>query len=327
MDFSVQDWKDQLKNSYRKLTHWLTLGPGDAVALSYGALTGCTLWPLLEYTFAAAQQGQPLPYSAFLALGAIAGSAGSNLLAGQIQAWYTAAAAGDTPTEADILHWLHENVPQQAGLRDVLDEILAGLDALPQAQAVLPQDQWATFAQQLRQELHTLGNLPRFQAYLAGSGVQVQGEGNVTAVDNSIAVGGDVHGSVTLNKYEHLDPNQTEPAALRAAYLHHILDKRNQLWLGGIDPRAAAEDNERNERLELSGGCPRPGLRPQTPSVGHPGTQCRQGDSDRLIRRYFWPNRTAVTGLQPRTSLSSYSRNLVYSRECALALCSGSAAA
>ena len=39
------------------------------------------------------------------------------------------------------------------------------------------------------------------------------------------------------------------PSALRKAYLSRLLAERNQLWLGGIDPRAAAEGSE---RLHLS---------------------------------------------------------------------------
>ncbi|MCA9976779.1 MAG: hypothetical protein KC413_13555, partial [Anaerolineales bacterium] len=250
MDFTVQTWKEQLQASFRQLKHWLTLRSGDMGHLSYGALAGCTLLPLLEYTFTAAQQGQSLPLSAVMALGSIAGGVGGNILAGQIQAWHEAATQGHTPTETDILAWLQTNLMQQEDLRAALDSMLEKLEALPQAQETLPPTDWQVFAQQLHQELRDLGSLPRFQAYLEGSGVLVQGNHNVIAAHNSIAVGGNVAGNVILgNKYEHLDPNQTDPATLRTAYLSHILDERNQLWLGGIDPRAAAEDND---RLDLS---------------------------------------------------------------------------
>lgn len=249
MEFTIQAWKNQLQASFRQLQHWLTLRSGDVGHFSYGALAGCTLLPLLEYTFTAAQQGQSLPVSAVMSLGSIAGGVGGNILAGQIQAWYEAAAQGHVPTEADILAWLQTNLMQQDDLREALDTMLEKLEALPQAQVALSAADWQSFAQEMRQEMQTLGNLPRFQAYLQGSGVLVQGKRNVVATDNSIAIGRDVQGNVILNQYEHLDPNQTDPAALRAAYLSHILDERNQLWLGGIDPRAAAEDND---RLDLS---------------------------------------------------------------------------
>jgi hypothetical protein len=88
MTFTIDQWQEKAKAKYKELSQWLGRRAHDAGLTAYGALTTLTLWPVVEYTTAAAQTGQPLPISAILTLGAVAGNVGSNLLAGQIQTWY-----------------------------------------------------------------------------------------------------------------------------------------------------------------------------------------------------------------------------------------------
>lgn len=71
----------------------------------------------------------------------------------------------------------------------------------------------------------------------------VQAEGNAAvARDQGVAVGGDVE-NLTIN--QHVDPTQTDPAALRRRYLERLLLEHNQLVLSGIDPNAATEQQAR----------------------------------------------------------------------------------
>lgn len=58
MDFTIERWKTEAKTKYRRLSKWLGGRAQDAGLAAYGALTTLTLWPLVEYTAAAAQTGQ-----------------------------------------------------------------------------------------------------------------------------------------------------------------------------------------------------------------------------------------------------------------------------
>ncbi|MCA9971951.1 MAG: hypothetical protein KC425_17125, partial [Anaerolineales bacterium] len=249
MEITPASWKQKAAPQYKKLgalAARLRRRAAPAGFVAYGALTTFTLWPLVEAATLAAQAGQPLPVSVLTALGAIAGGLGSNLLAGQIQAWYQAAAQGEPPTQEAVARWLMRHAPTQAALREEIDRVLAERRAVETAQTAVSPADWPLLARQLAAELHRLGNLSRYQARLSGSGILVQGEGNVVVAGGSAYVGGSVGGDLVIGVP---DPTQAQPAALQAAYLARLLAERNQLWLGGIDPRAAAEESE---RLELS---------------------------------------------------------------------------
>jgi hypothetical protein len=106
MAFTIRQWQEQATANYAELSRWLKRRAHDAGFVAYGALSTLTLWPLVEYTTAAAQSGRPLPIAVGMALGSVAGGVGGNLLAAQIQTWYEAAVGGESPTEADLLDWL-----------------------------------------------------------------------------------------------------------------------------------------------------------------------------------------------------------------------------
>lgn len=62
-------------------------------------------------------------------------------------------------------------------VREALDQVIEKLEAIALAQAKLDETGRRWFDQQLRAELERLGNLPRFEARLRGSGAIVQGSG------------------------------------------------------------------------------------------------------------------------------------------------------
>ena len=127
-----------------------------------------------------------------LALGSVAGSVGSGLLASQIQNWYENAAQGEMPTEEDVLQWLSENAVQKQELQTAVDHMLESLQAIPQAQAALPEGDWANFAQALLNDLHQLGHMPRTVALIEGQGFIVQGDHNKVAAFGGTIVEGAV---------------------------------------------------------------------------------------------------------------------------------------
>ncbi len=251
MTFTRQYWEQQTKKQYKKLNQlaaWLRQQANPVGVMAYSAIATFTIWPLVEAVTTTATSGQPLPIPVITAVGAIIGNLGSNLLANQIQNWYDAASNGQSPTQKDVLAWVQQNVPQKADLKEEIDTVLQELQAIPRAQAVVAQtEDWQTLAQALHSEMQRLGNLPRFQAHLEGSGVIMQGTNQRLAQDGSAIVEGDIHRDLVMRQTinQNMDPTQMEPDALRAAYLTRLLDERNQLLLGGIDPKAATNDSER----------------------------------------------------------------------------------
>ncbi|MFZ1396117.1 MAG: NACHT domain-containing protein, partial [Candidatus Promineifilaceae bacterium] len=251
MDFTTAGWKAKAKEKYRELTRWLGRGTQNAGFVAYGALSSLTLWPLVEYVSAAAQAGQPLPLAGIMALGSVAGGVGGNLLAGQIQNWYDAATKGNSPTEADVLAWLQAHALTKDNVREAVDEMLEKLEAIPNAQAALSESDWRAFGQQLLQELARIGNLTRYQATLIGSGILVQGDNNLVVGPGGVLIQGNLQGDLVMGNQtkQILDPEKMDPQALRRAYLSRLLAERNQLLLGGIDPKAATEAGD---QLKLS---------------------------------------------------------------------------
>lgn len=248
MQFTRQTWEEQAQKKYTKLnrlTAWLRRQSQPAGLVAYGSLASFTLWPLVQAVTAAAAAGQPLPLPVVTALGAVLGGVGSNLLAGQLQTWYESARGGRPPAEQEVITWLAQNAPRQADLRAEIDRVLEELQALTHARQALPAPDWQTLAAQLQSEMQRLGNLPRFQAQLEGSGNIVQGENIQFAQNHSANIGGDFHGELVLGDkmVQQLDPAQMNPDELRAAYLRRLLDGHNRLLLGGIDPKVAAADN------------------------------------------------------------------------------------
>ncbi|MBE2202270.1 MAG: SUMF1/EgtB/PvdO family nonheme iron enzyme [Anaerolinea sp.] len=248
MQFNRQTWEEQAQKKYTKLNRlaaWLRRQTKPVGFVTYGSITAFTIWPLVEAITAAAVAGQLFPLQVITPLTLILSNLGSNLLAGQLQTWYENAKQGNAPSEKEVTSWLAQNAPRQADLRAEIDRVLEELQALPRAQQALPAPDWQTLAAQLRSEMQRLGNLPRFQAQLEGSGNIVQGKDIQFAQNHSANIGGDFHGELVLGDkmVQQLDPAQMNPDELRAAYLRRLLDGHNRLLLGGIDPKVAAADN------------------------------------------------------------------------------------
>jgi hypothetical protein len=80
-----------------------------------------------------------------------------------------------------VLDWLLENVATQADMQAALDQMLEKLEAIPQAEAALPGRPVAAVWPAVAPGARAVGQPPRFEATLIGSGVLAQGEG-ATAV-------------------------------------------------------------------------------------------------------------------------------------------------
>ncbi len=179
MSFTLNVWKEKAAGGLRQAGDWLERRKTqDAPQLLYGALCGLSLWPLVE----AAQAGELLPV--MVALGSVAGGVGGNLIAEQLQRWK------DRADESQVAEWVIEHAPDDADLRDALDDILEKLDAVAQAQAGLSERDRGWFTETLREELAQLGNLTRFEGVIAqGTGARAVGQVGVWVEGD---VGGDV---------------------------------------------------------------------------------------------------------------------------------------
>ena len=125
------------------------------------------LWPLVQATHT---EGM-LPMA--MALGNVVAGVGANLIAEQVQRWRDHAEVTPAGGEA-VAAWVQEHLATQADLRSALDTILERLEAVPRMQANLDEAHRLWFVQTLRQELVAMGNLPRFEAHLTGSGAIAQ---------------------------------------------------------------------------------------------------------------------------------------------------------
>jgi hypothetical protein len=184
MSFTLQTWQNQANTQFGKIGAWVERAKREAAPyLLYGGLCGLSLWPLVE----AAQKGETL--SVMMALGSVAAGVGGNLIANQVQGWK------DNADRRAVEQWVIEQAPANKDVRSALDQILEKLDAVPQAQSGLSPSDREWFNQALRQELAQLGNLPRFEAHLIGSGAIAQGQGRAVG-QGGVLVEGDVQGDV-----------------------------------------------------------------------------------------------------------------------------------
>ena len=103
MSFDPQTWKTRAQTFWQQLQPWLNRRQSDAAIATYATLSGLTLWPLAEHVIIAGQTGQPFPYTAYLALGSVAGSIGGNLIANRLQTWWDQATKGHSPDPADVI--------------------------------------------------------------------------------------------------------------------------------------------------------------------------------------------------------------------------------
>jgi formylglycine-generating enzyme required for sulfatase activity len=180
MAFDLKTWKDSTADKLRGLGGWLKQRKQqDVPCLTYGALCGMSLLPLVE----AAQGGQLLPV--MMALGGVASSVGGNLVANQIQQWI------DTPgavNEEQVANWVGQQVDNPE-LVEALDSILEKLDAVDQARSGMNKADQEWFLEALRSESERIGNLSRYRAIVKVDGVIAQGKHVVLANDHSVITG------------------------------------------------------------------------------------------------------------------------------------------
>ena len=186
MAYNADRWKERLR---AHLDGWWPRVKRAGGTSVYAALSAATLSPLVW----AAQKGELT--AVLLALGAVSGGVGANLIAEQIQRWKDRAWGTG---EADVAAWVEEQVGREAAVREALDDILERLEAITAAQAGLGKPERGAFLDALRADLERFGNLPRFQATLHGAGAIAQGERSVAAGAGGVAAGGDVRGSVIV---------------------------------------------------------------------------------------------------------------------------------
>jgi formylglycine-generating enzyme required for sulfatase activity len=219
MPFDVAEWKRRLGE---RLRAWRGLA-GDAGASAYGALCGMTLWPAVE----AARGGDLMMVG--VTLGSVAAGVGSNLVAGHLQDWMKRATGED-----DVAALAAEAALQDPALRDALDAILERLETIGQARQALldlPSEREA-FLAALREELHALGNLPRFEVVLGGASVSAGRD-----IRDSVVVVGDGH--VVNVRVGGGAGRKTDTARALAAYRQHLWRQYAPLPLRGLDLRAS----------------------------------------------------------------------------------------
>ncbi|MCP4693558.1 MAG: hypothetical protein GY859_36320, partial [Desulfobacterales bacterium] len=185
MTFTPEIWKKQVSDRAGRFGDWLKKRGGrEFPNLIYGGLCGMTIWPLVE----AAQTG--LSMSVGMALGSVAGGVGANLIAAQLEKWK------DRADETEVHEWAAENAAQNPEIRDALDAIMENFNVMAQAEAGLDEKDRAWFSETLKKELQQLGNLPRYEASLTGSGAIAQGAGARAVGNGGVLVEGDVRGDV-----------------------------------------------------------------------------------------------------------------------------------
>ena len=169
---ALPGWKERMKQSGAKS--------------AYAVITASALWPLV----AAAQAGDTAGAAALAS--ALGAGVATKLFADQILKWNN---------EADGARQIAE-LPKDDAVREPLDKLLQRLEAFRAAHDALPDADKQWFLQRIREELHLLGNLDKFEGQLtaiqSGSGGQAVGQKNVVAGERGIAVGGDFQGNVTI---------------------------------------------------------------------------------------------------------------------------------
>ena len=235
--FDKESWKAKVSE---RLTNWRERMSAIGANSVYAFLSAATLWPVVE----AVQAGQA---AAYMALGGVLGGIGGNLIANGIQNW---------KDEVDAALDIEAGLPAEPTLRDELDALLEAFDTFPSAVAELSEQDRAWFKKTLRTELERLGNLPRFEAQLDGSGAIAQGQGALAAGQRGVAVSGNMQGSTVItgdgtviNQLTGAPPHNAQEALDR--YCHILVNSSRQMSLRGLDVGESDPTGEQ-PRLDLA---------------------------------------------------------------------------
>ena len=252
MTLTPETWKADAQAKVKEQPDWLARLKGQTTPYAvYGYLSSLALWPLLD----ALGAGQVFPV--MNALGLVAGSVGGNLLANRIEAWRQHA---NNLSPETLEQTIRTEVADDVDLRQALDDVLAKLEMVPQAQQSLSQPDRQWLADTLRQELTQLGTSPNTIDTIIGSDNLIIQGSTISSGDRSIAAShvkgdvltGDNARTIKADVYnEYHAPAGDDPTDLRRAYLERVMARAGFLSLAGIDPRLAAS-NESDARLSLS---------------------------------------------------------------------------
>ncbi len=237
--FNEQTWKDRIR---QRLQGWSK----PAAHTLYGFLATMSLFPVVE----ALQRGQVAPV--FIALGSVAGSVGAGLLTNLVQEW----ARGDK-SQDEVISELEALAQQDEEIREALDAIMTKLEVMQMAEAGLDDEDRAWFVQTLREELERLGNWPRYEATLVGSGAQALGSGTKAGGERAV-VGDDISAPVitgddnTLNitifketSTHRSSDEKLDEEELGRRYLAQLKKQTGYLSLEAIDPQVADTESAR----------------------------------------------------------------------------------
>ena len=177
----IEHWRHKAQET---LTTWARQLKPSSVQSLYASTVALTLWPVV---MALKDQGNPLEIG--IALAAVTGSVGGNLLATLLQRF-----RDKTLTREQFIAEMGPQLEDPA-LREAVDPILAELEAMSTVQRELRGALKEEFVQTLRKELERLGNLSRFEAQLSGGSAQAIGDRN-KVVGSGMLVDGDVGGHV-----------------------------------------------------------------------------------------------------------------------------------
>lgn len=232
--FDKKTWQEQISDQSQRFKAWLARRANrDAPYVAYGGVLAATLWPAIEV---AAQTGNSVPV--ILALGNMAGGVGAGLVANQLEQWRSRA---DQLTLDEVADWVAAETPNDANLRQALDEIAAQLEVLPALANSLTEGDRAWLETTLRREMDAMGNLPRYEATLNDMGAIAQGPGAQAAAataPGATAIN-EVGGDVIINP---LPPPDPTPTNLRQSYLNHVYQSCRSLSLLGVDPQTASDE-------------------------------------------------------------------------------------
>lgn len=209
MSFDLARWRDETRQRIADLAH----DPQGVLARSgattlYGFLLGSALLPV-----AAAYAHDP--GSALVALSAVVGSVGANLVTNIVQHKYDGANALAVAAEE----------AQNSALAPAYEALAEQLQVVPMAETALAQAGQTAALEQLRDELRRLGKAGPF----AGANINVQQSGGVNmGIGNTIGEIGDVFAGDKVSGGKHIYYSSPRPADTSPEHLRRLIEARTQ---------------------------------------------------------------------------------------------------
>jgi formylglycine-generating enzyme required for sulfatase activity/energy-coupling factor transporter ATP-binding protein EcfA2 len=168
-------------------------------------------------------------------------------VAGRIQQW-------KDKNEREAAQEIAVEAAHNSALRDELDTVLEALNTIAVAQDALRKPDRKWLVETLREELTHLGNLPRFEAHLRGSGAIAQGRKAAAAGKRAVANTGEIRNSVVVtgdgNVVYSGSPTR-DPAKALAIYRHVLINSYRHVSLRGLDI-GASDPTGAPQRFDLT---------------------------------------------------------------------------